>query len=135
MVLAEVLVEKSNIKKKIKQLEEYLKNSVDLSYDHIDIIISMMVDLSDKYRSHLLLINKFNNTTEVSIGGSVLSLANAIIILRTMEYKINLLNSLVSSKNNKLDIADLLKRRDKLLDEYTTMSNTIKFTEWRTEVD
>jgi hypothetical protein len=135
MVLAEVLVEMRNIDYKIKQLEDYLHRTAIQNSKLADEATIKLLDLLDKHRSHLILINKINNNVEVMIGGSKLSLANAILIAKTIRNKINLLNSLIENENCVLDVFSLIDQRDKLLDEYTTISNGLKVIEWSTKVD
>jgi len=135
MVLAEVLIEKDNLKTKIKQLEDYLFRIAIVDSKFADRATGKLLDLIDKYRSHLILINKVNNETNVSIGGSNVSLANAILIVKTMKRKIDLIDDLIESENVVLDIFDLMDQRDKLLDEYTTILNSLKAIEWSTKVD
>lgn len=135
MVLAEVLIEKNNLKSKIKQLKGYLFRIATENPSFTDKATSKLLDLMDKYRSHLILINKINNETNVSIGGSTVNLANAILIVKTMENKIDFINQLIDKENIVLDVFDLMDQRDKLLEEYTTILNGIKTVEWSTKVD
>lgn len=134
-MLAEVLIEMRSIKGKIVQLENYLQRTSTQNVKLADIATTKLLDLFDKYRSHLILINKINNNIEVSIGKSKVSLANAILITKTMKCKIDLLNSLIENELSLLDIFDLMSQRDKLLDEYNTILNGLKFIEWSTNVD
>lgn len=134
MVLAEVLVEMQNLEKKINQLEDYLHKIADNNAKLADAATTKLLGLLDKHRSHLILINRINNITEVIIGGSKVSLANAILITKTMKRKIDLLNSLIEPISV-LDVFSLMEQRDQLLDEYTTISNGLKVIEWSTEVD
>lgn len=135
MVLAEVLIEKDNIKSKMRQLYDYLNRIATVNSESANQATTKLLDLIDKYRSHLILINKINNDTEVSIGDSKVSLANAILIIDTMEWKINLLNDLIDVEDSTLDVFSLMDQRDKLLSEYTAISNGLKAVEWSTEVD
>jgi len=135
MVLAEVLIEKLNLKQKINQLEDYLYRIVDSDITLADTATTKLLGLLDKYRSHLILINKINNDTEVSIGGSKVSLANAIIIVKTTKCKVELLNSLIETEEGVLEVFSLMEQRDALLEEYTTISNGLKAIEWSTSVD
>ncbi len=135
MVLAEVLIEMKNLDKKIKQLEDYLYRVVDQDAKLADKVTIKLLDLLDKYRSHLILINNINNNTEVSIGGSKVSLANAIIITKTMERKIELIDSLIENYRSILDVFSLIEQRDGLMEEYTMISNELKSIEWGTNVD
>ena len=135
MVLAEVLIEMRNLKYKINQLRDYLFKIADNNATLADTATIKLLDLLDKHRSHLILINEINNSTEVSIGGSTVSLANAIIIIKTIKCKIDLLNSLVETEESVLDVFNLMEQRDKLLEEYTTISNGLAAIEWSTNVD
>lgn len=135
MVLAEVLTEMRNLKQKISQLEDYLHRLADNNATLADTATIKLLDLLDKHRSHLILINKMNNTTEVSIGSSKVVLANAIIITKTMKRKIDLLNALIENENGVLDVFSLMEQRDKLLEEHTTISNGLKVIEWSTIID
>ena len=134
MVLAEILMEKRNLKLKIKQLEDYLNRIADNNATLADEATIKLLELLDKYRSHLILINEVNNNTEVPIGSSKVSLANAVLITKTMKSKIDLLNSLIEG-DNVLDIFSLMEQRDRLLDEHTTISNGLRVIEWSTEID
>jgi len=135
MVLAEVLIEMRNLKQRISQLEDYLHRLADNNATLADTATIKLLDLLDKHRSHLILINKMNNTTEVSIGSSKVVLANAIIITKTMKRKIDLLNALIENENGVLDVFSLMEQRDKLLEEHTTISNGLKVIEWSTVID
>jgi len=135
MVLAEVIIEMLNLEQKISQLEDYLHRIADNNAKLADTATTKLLDLLDKHRSHLILVNKVNNKVEVTIGSSKVSLANAIIILKTTKRKVDLLDSLIENEHGVLDVFDLMIQRDKLLEEYTTISNGLKVIEWSTEID
>jgi len=135
MVLAEIIIEAQNIKQKIEQLESYLDKITVENTDKIDLATKRLIDLFDKYRSHLILINTINNDVKMVVGDSELSIANTLLIIRTMKRKIDLLNNLIETKDNFLDVFSLMDQRDKLLVEYTTILNKLKHTEWVTNVD
>jgi hypothetical protein len=137
MVLAEVLIEKDNLEQKIYQLNEYILKISKISADETDKAIKKLIELVDKHRSHLILINKINNDIEVTIGGSKVSLANAVLITKTIEHKVDLLNGLIVGCDGTatLNFFDLMDQRDKLLEEYTILSNGLKIIEWSTDVD
>lgn len=134
MVLAEILIEMHNLEKKIDQLEDYLHRTAGQDDKLADKANTKLLDLLDKHRSHLILLNDINNKVEVTIGDSTVSLANAILITKTMRRKMDLLNSLIE-EDNLFDGLALMEQRDKLLEEYTTISNSLKAIEWSTEVD
>ena len=137
MVLAEVLIEKYNLERKISQLNDYVFKMSKVSRGETDKAVKQLIELVDKHRSHLILLNKINNKIEVVIGDTKVSLANAILITKTMNYKIDLLNGLIDGCDgaDTLDFFDLLDQRDKLLEEYITISNGLKSIEWSTEID
>jgi hypothetical protein len=135
MVLAELLIETENLRQKIVQLENYLHRTAKLDAEAANIATTKLLDLLDKHRSHLILVNRVNNDVQMNIGGSTVSLANAILITKTMRLKIKLLDSLIEDDDVSLDVFDLIDQRDKLLEEYTTISNGIKSVEWRTNID
>ena len=135
MVLAEVLIEMKNLRLKISQLEDYLHRTAGQDVALADKATIKLLDLLDKHRSHLILLNKLNNNIEVTIGDSTVSLANAILITKTMKRKIELLNSLIETEDSVLDIFSLIEQRDKLLEEYMAISNGLIALEWRTKID
>ena len=151
MVLAEIIIEKNNLEKKIKQLETYLFKVVDISAEQTNVATEKLLGLIDKHRSHLIMINKINNSIEVTIGGSKVNLASAVLIANTMKQKVDLVDRLIDKyqyyknlvqdlidkcdEDAVLDIFNLIEQRDKLLEEYTLISNTLKSIEWSTKVD
>lgn len=135
MVLAEILIEKKYIKKRIKQLKKVLEEIITENTELADKATKKLIDLFDRYRSHLILINRINNSVVVNIGGSKVNLVNTVLIVKTIKKKIDLLDDLISSKGSVLDIFNLIEQRDKLLTEYITILNELKAVEWRTKVD
>jgi hypothetical protein len=135
MVLAEVLIEMNNLRQKIAQLEDYVHRTASQDVEATNKATIKLLDLLDKHRSHLILLNKYNNSIEVSIGGQTVSLANAILITKTMKRKIEILDSLIEEGDSLLDVFDLIEQRDKMLEEYTTISNGLAAIEWSTKVD
>ena len=135
MVLAEILIETKNLKQKIDQLLNCLDKVAARDSVITDQATTKLLGLLDKYRSHLILINRVNNETNIMVAESKLSLANAIIILKTVRKKIDILNSLIEKDDCTLDIINLINNRDKLLEEYTAISKEIQAQEWRIEID
>jgi len=134
MVLAEVIIESRNIKQKIKQLESYLDKITEDS-DKVDLATAKLIDLFDKYRSHLILINTINNDVKMVVGDSEVSIANTLLIINTMKQKIALLDNLIETKDNFLDVFELMDKRDQLHKECSSISNKLRYTEWVTNVD
>ena len=92
MLLAEVLIEKCNLEQKINQLNDYVFKMSKISRDETDKATKQLIELVDKHRSHLILLNEVNNKVDVVIGDTTVSLANAVLITKTMNHKIDLLN-------------------------------------------
>lgn len=137
MVLAEILIEKNNLENKIKQLEAYLDKVAAASAEQTNTATKRLLELIDRHRSHLIMINKINNSIEVTIGGSKINLASAVLIADTMKRKIELVDRLIDKCDGDavLDFFDLIEQRDKLLEEYTLISNSLKAVAWSTKVD
>lgn len=135
MVLAEILIETRNLKKKINQLMIYIDRISSRDSVITDQATTKLLGLLDKHRSHLILLNKVNNSVEVTVGESTLSLANAIIILKTVKKKIDILDSLIDKEDCVMDVMNVIENRDKLLEEYTVISKEIQQQEWEIEID
>jgi hypothetical protein len=137
MLLAEVLIEKQNLEAKIQQLENYIYRVYGSSAEQTDKATNKFLELTDKYRSHLILINRVNNEVELTIGDSKVNLANAVLIIKTIKKKIDLLDNLIETADSEtvMDTFNLIEQRDKLLEEYDLISNEVKALEWGTEVD
>lgn len=135
MYLGEVLNEKQNLKFKIKQLEDLFFKVAKTDSEKANDIIKKLFDLFDKYRSHLILLNKVNNEKEITIGGSKINLANAVFLRDTLLQKISILDKLISEETAYTDVSSLIENRDKFYIEYKTIANELKSFEWRTKID
>lgn len=135
MFLGEVLQEKDNLEFKIKQLEELFFKVAKSDSDKANELIKKLFDLLDKYRSHLILINKINNEQEIVIGGSKINIANAVLLRDTLEKKIEVLNRLIMEETSYTDITSLIENRDKFYIEYKMISSELKSFEWRMKID
>jgi hypothetical protein len=135
MFLGEVLQEKENLEFKISQLEGLFFKVAKIDSDKANELIKKLFDLLDKYRSHLILLNKINNKEEIEIGGSKINLANAVLLRETLEQKIEILNKLILEESSYTDVTSLIENRDKFYVEYKTISNELKSFEWRMTID
>ena len=135
MLLAEIKVEADNLEKMILEIEEYLLKLALTDLEKADIATKKLLNLIDKHRSHLIMINKADNIIEIQIGDSKASLANVRIICNALKRKINFLDKLIKQERSVLDIFSLIEQRDKLLSEFTLILNSIKKFEWSTEID
>jgi hypothetical protein len=135
MYLGEVLQEKENLLFKIQQLEQLFFKVSKTDSDKANELIKKLFDLLDKYRSHLILINKINNKEEIVIGDSKINLANAVLLRDTLERKIEILNRLILEESAYTDVTSLIENRDKFQVEYKMISNELKSFEWRMKID
>lgn len=135
MVLAEIIIELREIQRRIKQLGRYLSEMSTRDSQAADQATSKLLELLDKERSHLILLNNVNNKVTVTLGESEVSLANAITIAETIAKKVEILDGLIDTPDCSLDVFDLIERRDKIMKEYLHLSNGIASVEWSTTVD
>jgi hypothetical protein len=115
MLLYEILLQKTILDKKISELSEVLK------YSHDDEIAQELFALIDLRQGKLLNINKANNSSNILIGGTEVDIATTIIIMRTIKHKIDILTSLISDPDCKLNKVELQAQRDKFYDEYVLL--------------
>jgi hypothetical protein len=135
MLLAEIKVEADNLEKMILEIEEYLLKLASTDLEKADTATKKLLNLIDKHRSHLIMINKADNVIEIQIGDSKASLANVRIICNALKRKINFLDRLIRLERSALDIFSLMEQRDKFLSEFTLILNSIKKAEWSTKID
>jgi hypothetical protein len=135
MYLGEILNEMENLRFKIDQLESLFFKSAKTDSDKANELIKKLFELVDKYRSHLILINKINNEKEIKIGESKLNLANAVLLKNTLKYKIDILNRLISDDTSYTDIQSLIDNREKFYVEYKAIATELESFEWRMKVD
>ena len=135
MFLGEVITEAEIIKGKIDQLENFLFKVSHSDSEKTDKTVRKLVELIDKYRSHLILLNRVENKIELLIADSKVSIINAKLICSSLKSKIMLLDKLIDSDSAVLDIFSLIEQRDKLLTEYVLISNSLKQAEWSTKID
>jgi len=98
-------------------------------------LIKKLFDLIDRYRSHLILLNKINNEREIVIGESKVTLANAVIFRKTLETKLAILNQLISEDTSYTDFKSLIENRDRFYTEYKTLKSELQAFEWRLKID
>lgn len=135
MYLGEMLNEMQHLEFKIEQLEQIFFKVAKSDSEKANEIIKKLFDHIDKYRSHLILLNKLNNEKEITIGDSKLNLANAVLLKKTLKHKIELLNRLIVDDTSYTDVQSLIENRDKFYLEYKTIATELESFEWRTKID
>jgi hypothetical protein len=112
MLLYEILLQKNILDKKILELKNILK------YNQDDDIAHELFALIDLRQSKLLSINKANNSSNILIGDTEVDVSTTIIIMSTIKNKIDVLTSLISDQDCKLNKIELQTQRDKFYEEY-----------------
>lgn len=134
MYLAEIKVEMENIEKKVDQICDHIGRISGSDPEGIDAAINQLFDLYDKYRSNKLVYARYCNGIKLDIGGGEVTLAEAKIILETMQNKVNVLDDLIKV-NVVMDTLSLIDDREKLNKEYTSLNNALQSIEWSTKID
>ena len=141
MYLAEALVLRDTLEAKIKELRIIL---VCLARDEkgkkkeIDNAVSRLYDFVEQYQKQNILINKVYNEVEIKIGESEVSMVNAMILLDSMNTKMEILTELVDVlKNNNtsgFDLFEMLDNRDKIEKDYNVIDAQIDGSKWRVKL-
>jgi len=133
MLLSELLNRRAYIKIQIEELRTYLRTEKDIS--NFNKIINRLFELEDKFQKYTLILDKVNFENEVEIGSNVVSVATAIRLRQATERKILALTSLICNTRIKLDILNLMKQRNELIEEFHIYDKAISLNDWRTNVD
>lgn len=132
MFLAEVLTRKRYIKLQISEIKDFLFS--DESAGDINEAINKLFELEDKFQQYLIAIDTSNNSTEIEVGTSKVSVANAVKLRNTSRRKILTLTSLIKSNPN-LDIFNLMDQRLKFIEEFILLNNEIRKSDWQVEIE
>lgn len=140
MYLSEVLIRKNNIKIRMVELKRFLQNVSNNSnirdrgatYNQV---LSRLFALIDKYQSHIVLIENSNNNTEITVGESTLSVANAVKLRDTLDSKALVLTALIESGDCSLDILNLMDQREKYLEERIILQKCISDSDRSVKID
>jgi len=114
--LSEVIAKKRVLDKRISELKRVIIREQDNN------LVEELVALLEIRQSHLINIEAANNVSQIKLGGTPVSIAAAIQLKNTIKEKINILTSLIENEDQKLDILELQKQRDKYFDEYILLS-------------
>lgn len=129
MLVGELVSSKNILAEKIKEIEDSISNN--MIKEKVGIIINRMFEYADKHRSYVILLEKSNITTVITVADNELSVANAIILRDCVEKKIDFLSDLVVL----FGVEQVLPTRDKLYEEYHIIDNAIKKSDWSTTID
>ncbi|RLI63725.1 MAG: hypothetical protein DRO67_05300 [Candidatus Asgardarchaeum californiense] len=132
MYLREKLDEKKLIKIKIKELENNILYGDSQSKDSI---VKVLLSYIDDLQNINLILNKVNQQTELLIGKTKITIATAVEIRKAIKTKIDVITRLIEENDSKLDIIILIEQRDKLMDEYNSINNSIRMMDWSVKLD
>lgn len=142
MFLSEEIVLRDNIGFKIAELTDYLivvaKNEANDDVSKINNTVNALFDLLDEYQQKEILVERANRSIKIQIGKSEVLVADAINIRNTINRKIGVLTDIINTckfnNNNLFDIHELMKNRDKLIDEFSVLDNAIESSNWRVKL-
>lgn len=139
MLVSELLIRKKNIKNRIKELKNYItRASTDKNFDNSGVtytkILSILFDLIERYQNYSVVLSKINYPTMIKVGTSEVSVENAVKIRNTIEDKIKLISDLIINDNT-IDIFNLIKQRESLIEEHIILIIGIRHSDWSTEID
>lgn len=130
------------LREKLDNLEIQKQKAAELvrciSYDNTgeakNTLVKELLDTMDDIQSTLLVLNKVNSQTLISIGQSQIDVNTAVIIRNNIKAKIDLITNIINN-DSKLDVLTLMDQREKLLEEYNSLNRTIRLTDWSVTLD
>jgi len=138
MRLAELLIRKENLDKKITEMEEFLIRLVrndGVAQKELVTIRSDLNDYIDKSQQYSMKICEVNEQINIEVANSSVVLSDALKILSTLEKKIVNITNLIGSSNGNLDIRSFQSQRDQLYEEHILLNNAIRMSEWSADFD
>jgi hypothetical protein len=141
MLVAEVVIRKSYIEDKIKDIKNYLAIVKDCNIPdekRINIYsegMNFLFLLYDDLQSYKLSLRRSNDSNTIQIGKTVLKVSEALAIFNTFENKIKVLDSAIDNCDPGINLFELIKQRDKTLEEQLMMLSSIKKSDWSTNVE
>ena len=141
MLVSELIKRKDVIKQKLGELEFYLEKIADANskktLDNASLygsVLNNMFELLDKYQNYIILLDRSNKETEISVGKSTIKKSDALILREIVEEKVRILTVLATNDDPVIDIPNLLTQRDKLIEEQILLNNAIEESDWRVSI-
>jgi hypothetical protein len=138
MLLAEALIRKDHIAYKMEELKKSLF-SHNIDKENRDEIVEHLFSLIDEYQKYAILVERVNNSTQIKVANSDVSLSTAVQIKETISKKMDVLTNIIdiNSKDSNINykVSDLMAQRDKLMEEYIMLSSAIFKCDWTTETN
>jgi len=142
MLVSELIKRKDVIKQKLGELEFYLEKIADANskktLDNASLygsVLNNMFELLDKYQNYIILLDRSNKETEISVGKSTIKKSDALILREIVEEKVRILTVLATNDDPVIDIPNLLIQRDKLIEEQILLNNAIEESDWGVSID
>ncbi|RKZ10829.1 hypothetical protein DRQ25_01600 [Candidatus Fermentibacteria bacterium] len=134
MYLAELITRKKFIQEKIRDTGEYLSKETNRA--NVDLAVKNLLVLLDNLKSHLILIDDKNISTVVELGGSKITVANAVRLRQNTERKVDLVSQLIArTECASLDMFNLMEQRDKFNEERILIDRAIQKSDWSIIID
>lgn len=133
MFIVDLVVRKNNTKKKIYELENYISNlSLDTGIElqsrgalYSNAVNNLFL-LYKELQNFTALLDNENGKNEIDFGKeNFMSVLDAVHVRKTILKKIKVYDLLISNKDLALDIKDMMDTRDKLLEDFITLSGKI----------
>ena len=133
MFIVDLVVRKNNTKKKIYELENYISTlSLDTGIElqsrgalYSNAVNNLFL-LYKELQNFTALLDNENGKNEIDFGKeNFMSVLDAVHVRKTMLKKIKVYDILISNKDLALDIKDMMDTRDKLLEDFITLSGKI----------
>lgn len=132
MLVAELLLRKTNIKLQIDELKKFLLTEE--ASGSINKVTNMVFDLEDKLQQYIVALSISNNDTTIQVGKSEINIATAVILRNNTQKKINVLTELIENNIN-IDIFNLIEQRNGFLEEFILLDKAIKESDWKAELE
>lgn len=113
--LIKFLKDKEMLDIKIQELSDILSNELDIEI--VDHLALELVKVIEERQNTLIAIHRANIASKISLGGSIIDVATAVIIKKSLNEKIKHITNLINNKNNYLDKLELMKQRDRYYED------------------
>jgi len=141
MLVGEIVQRKEYLKLKISEIKRNLKELADSDIEPqnqgalYSNLLDQLFTMLSKLQSHRALLDQENSSTEIQVGESTISVLDAVHIRRTIKTKIDILTDVMNNINKAIGHADLIDKRDQLMDDYIAVDRKIKESDWSKVVE
>lgn len=120
MRLKSLIYEKEMLEKKIVELKNIMR------YNSVDSIAQELFSQLELLRAKKISLDTINNQIKINIGEKEVSISTVVILRDAAKDKIDILTSLITNDECRLDKIELMKQRDAIYnEEYVLLSNEI----------